>query len=194
MNTDQYDHSDNATIRVRRGCPGRRLSCPCCRVRPGCPTIGARSLLRHLAALSACGKAVDLKQATQITDVSSGWFDAGIQDGKNKLVPSITFKINKNPGTDLSSLSLNVVFRVAGEQEHWDDVFVQSVSTSAATRPRPITVRSQCGYTGDPPQTRADMLKNSQFRDMEAQIFAKQSSSQWVELHEVKIVRQLLTQ
>ena len=58
----------------------------------------------------------------------------------------------------------------------------------------PITVRSQYGYTGDPPQTRADMLKNSQFRDMEAQIFAKQSSSQWIELHEVKIVRQLLTQ
>jgi hypothetical protein len=55
-------------------------------------------------------------------------------------------------------------------------------------------VRSQFGYTGDPPQTRADMLKNSQFRDMEAQIFAKQSSSQWVELHGVKIARLLLTQ
>jgi hypothetical protein len=37
------------------------------------------------------------------------------------------------------------------------------------------------------------MLKNSQFRDMEAQIFAKQSSSQWVELHRLKIPRQLLT-
>lgn len=143
--------------------------------------------------ISACGKAVDLKQATQITDVSSGWFDAGIQDGKNKLVPSITFKINENPGTDLSSLSLNVVFRIAGEQEHWDDVFVQRVDFSGDAT-APITVRSQFGYTGDPPQTRADMLKNSQFRDMEAQIFAKQSSSQWVELHDVKIVRQLLTQ
>ena len=150
-------------------------------------------LLASAFALSACGKAVDLKQATQITDVSSGWFDAGIQDGKNKLVPSITFKIRKNQGTDLSSLSLNVVFRVTGEQEHWDDVFVQRVDFSGDTT-APITVRSQYGYTGDPPQTRADMLKNSQFRDMEAQIFAKQSSSQWIELHEVKIVRQLLTQ
>src|SRR3954466_11070037 len=93
----------------------------------------ARSWLAVLGVLACalvfpgCGKAVDLKQATQITDVNSGWFDAGIQDGKNKLVPSITFKINKNPGTDLSSLSLNVVFRIAGEQEHWDDVFVQRV-------------------------------------------------------------------
>src|SRR3954447_4122634 len=143
--------------------------------------------------VSACGKAIDLKQTTRITDVSSGWFDAGIQDGKNKLVPSITFKILKNQGTDLSSLSLNIVFRVTGEQDHWDDVFVQRVDFSGDAT-APITVRLQFGYTGDPPQTRADMLKNSQFRDMEAQIFAKQSSSQWVELHDVKIVRQLLTQ
>jgi hypothetical protein len=142
---------------------------------------------------SSCSKPVDLKQATQITDVSSGWFDAGVQDGKNKLIPSITFRIARNPGFDVSYLSLNVVFRVIGEQEHWDDVFVQQVDFSGNAT-APITVRSQFGYTGDPPQTRADMLKHSAFRDMEAQIFAKQSSSQWVELHDVKIVRQLLTQ
>jgi hypothetical protein len=150
-------------------------------------------LLAAAFSTAACGKGVDLKQTTQITDVSSGWFDAGIQDGKNKLVPSVTFRIRKNAGTDLSSLSLNVVFRVIGEQEHWDDVFVQRVDFSGDAT-APIIVRSQFGYTGDPPQTRADMLKNSQFRDMEAQIFAKQSSSQWVELHGVKLVRQLLTQ
>ena len=156
-------------------------------------TLFVLGLLASALGSSACGKAVDLKQTTHITDGSSGWFDAGIQDGKNKLVPSVTFRIHKNPGTDLSSLSLNVVFRVTGEQEHWDDVFVQRVDFSGDAT-APITVRSQFGYTGDPPQTRADMLKNSQFRDMEAQVFAKQSSSQWVELHSVKIVRQLLTQ
>jgi hypothetical protein len=150
-------------------------------------------LLAAAFAPLACGKAVDLKQATHITDVSSGWFDAGIQDGKNKLVPSITFRIQKNQGVDLSSLSLNVVFRVTGEEEHWDDVFVQRVDFTGDST-APITVRSQFGYTGDPPQSRADMLKNSHFRDMEALIQAKQSSSQWVELHGVKIVRQLLTQ
>jgi hypothetical protein len=156
-------------------------------------TLLVLGLLAGALAPVACGKAVDLKQATQITDVSSGWFDAGIQDGKNKLVPSITFRIGKNQGVDLSSLSLNVVFRVTGEEDHWDDVFVQRVDFSGDST-APITVRSQFGYTGDPPQTRADMLKNGHFRDMEAQIFAKQSSSQWVELHGVKIVRQLLTQ
>jgi hypothetical protein len=156
-------------------------------------TVLVIALLASALSAAACGKAVDLKQATQVTDVSTGWFDAGIQDGKNKLVPSVTFRIHKNPGTDLSSLSLNVVFHLTGEQEHWDDVFVQRVDFTGDST-APITLRSKFGYTGDPPQTRAEMLKNSQFRDMEAQIFAKQSSSQWVELHDVKIVRQLLTQ
>jgi hypothetical protein len=156
-------------------------------------TLFVLGLLASALSASACGKPVDLKQATQITDVSSGWFDAGIVDGKNKLIPTITFRISKTSGVDLSSLSLNVVFRVAGEQDHSDDVFVQRVDFSGDTTAK-ITVRSQFGYTGDPPQSRADMLKNSQFRDMEAQIFAKQSSSQWVELHGVKIARLLITQ
>jgi hypothetical protein len=155
--------------------------------------VSALALLLMCAAASACSKPVDLKQATEITDVSSGWFDAGIQDGKNKLVPSLTFRIKKKGDVDLSSLSLNVVFKIDGEQDHSDDVFVQRVDFNGDTTP-PITVRSKFGYTGDPPQSRAEMLKNSQFRDMEAEIFAKQGSSQWVELHRVKIARQLVTQ
>jgi hypothetical protein len=142
---------------------------------------------------SACGKPVDLKQSLQVTDVSSGWFDAGIQAGKNKLVPSVTFKLKKNADVDLSSVSLNVAFMFAGSSDHADDVYVQSVPFEG-TETKPIVVRTQWGYTGDPPQTRAEMLKHSQFRDMEASIFAKQSSSQWVELQRVPISRQLLTQ
>jgi hypothetical protein len=142
---------------------------------------------------SACGKPVDLKQALQVTDVSSGWFDAGIQNGKNKLVPSVTFKLKKNADVNLSSVSLNIVFMFAGSSDHADDVYVQSVPFEGSET-KPIVVRTQWGYTGDPPQTRAEMLKHSQFRDMEASIFAKQSSSQWVELQRVPITRQLLTQ
>ena len=147
-----------------------------------------------LAALvPGCGAPVDLKQGLQVTDVSSGWFDAGIQNGKNKLVPSVTFKLKKNPDVNLSSVSLNLTFMFIGSQDHADDVYVQSVPFEG-NETKPIVVRTQWGYTGDAPQTRAEMLKHSQFRDMEAQIFAKQSSSQWVELQRVQITRQLLTQ
>jgi hypothetical protein len=154
----------------------------------------AAALCAALVALVGvgCGPAPDLKQALQVADVSSGYFDAGIQAGKNKLVPSVTFKLKKNADINLSSVSLNVGFLFAGTTEHADDVFVQSVPFEA-TETKPITVRTQWGYTGDPPQTRVEMLKNSQFRDMEVQIFAK-SSSQWVELQRVPVTRQLLTQ
>lgn len=150
--------------------------------------------LTLLAAFTcACGQRVDLKQALQVTDTSSGWFDAGIQNGKNKLVPSVTFKLKKNSGVDLSSVSLNVVFLFVGSQDHTDDVYVQSVPFEG-DQTKPVVVRTEWGYTGEPPQTRAEMLQNSHFRDMEVQIFAKQSSSQWVELQRVPIARQLLTQ
>jgi hypothetical protein len=157
----------------------------------------ARTVLVALglaAAMSSagCAKPVDLKQSVQVADVSAGWFDAGVQEGKNKLVPSATFRLRKTPDVDVSSLSLNLVFKSEGAEEHFDDVFVQRVPFNGSET-ESITVRSKFGYTGEPPQTRADMLKNSHFRDMNVQIFAKQSSAQWVELHSLKIPRTLLT-
>jgi hypothetical protein len=154
-------------------------------------TIVVLALLGAFA--SACGPKVELKQALQVTDISSGWFDAGIQNGKNKLVPSVTFKLKKNPGVSLSSVSLNLAFTFVGATDHIDDVFVQSVDFQG-DETKPVVVRSQWGYTGEPPQSRSEMLQNSHFQDMEVQIFGKQSSSQWVELQRVPIARQLLTQ
>lgn len=142
---------------------------------------------------SGCGRSIDLKQAIQVTDVSSGWFDAGVQNGLNKLVPSVKFTLKKNGDVNLSSVSLNLTFLFTDTKEHADDKFVQSVSFEGA-QTAPIVVRSEWGYTAAPPQTRAQMLENSHFRDMEVQIFAKQSSSQWVEVQRVKIARQLLTE
>ena len=147
-----------------------------------------------VAAGTGCTKPVDLKQAVQVVDPAGGWFDAGVQSGKNKLVPSVTFKLKKGAAdVKLSSLSLNLTFIFVDTQEHADDVFVQNVPFDGPET-APIVVRSQWGFTGEPPQTRAEMLKNSHFRDMEVQIFAKQSSAQWVELQRVKIARQLLTE
>lgn len=157
------------------------------------PTLFVCGLLAAALSCGACGKPVDLKQSVQVTDASSGWFDAGVQNGKNKLVPSVTFKLRKNADVNLTSISLNLTFIFVDSQEHADDVYVQNVSFQGAET-APIVVRSKWGYTGDPPQTRAQMLENSHFRDMEVQIFAKQSSSQWVELQRVKIARQLLTE
>jgi hypothetical protein len=154
-------------------------------------TLFGFGLLAAALSCVACSKPVILKQTMQVTDVSSGWFDAGVQNGKNKLVPSVTFKLRKNADVKLTSISLNLTFIFIDTQEHSDDVYVQNVPFEGAET-APIVVRNKVGFTGEQP--RAEMLQHKLFRDMEVQIFAKQSSSQWVELQRVKIARQLLTQ
>jgi hypothetical protein len=150
---------------------------------------------------SGCGPTVDLKKTLQPADATGGWFDAGIVEGRNKLVPSITFRLKKSINDSLRPLSLNVVFKrlpsagaPAGTgEEDWEEVFMQNVAFDG-NETAPLTVRPTHGYTGDPPQSRAEMLKNSQFRDIRVHIFAKHSASQWVELGQYDVPRQLLTQ
>jgi hypothetical protein len=147
--------------------------------------------------VAACGKPVDLKQTLTITDTSAGYFDAGIVDGRNKLLPSVTFKLNKSINDDLRPLSLNVAFKrlsgPGGAEDDFDESFIQGV-TFNGNQTAPITVRPKAGYTGDPPQSRADMLKNSQFRDIRVHVFAKHGSDQWVEIGAIDLPRQLIVQ
>jgi hypothetical protein len=147
-----------------------------------------------LFVLSACGPSVDLKQALQVNEITGGWHDAGVVAGKNKLVPSVSLRIKKNGDVDVNPLSLNVLFRaVDGQESSIDqDVFVQRVDFQGDTTP-PIVVRPENGYLGDGEQTRAQMLQNSQFRDLRVTVFGKHSSSKWVELAKYDIPRQLLT-
>jgi hypothetical protein len=159
---------------------------------------GASLLLVALTASAAsCHRSVDIKEAIEVVDASSGWFDAGIVEGKNKIVPSVTFKLRKKPGADLSVIALNIAFRYvpapgSNVEEPWEDFFVQRAEFKDGNETEPLVVRLPNGYTGEPPQSRLEMLKNSQFRDVRARIFAKYSSSQWVEIGAVDVQRQLL--
>lgn len=155
-------------------------------------------------AIAACGKPVDLKQSLQVTDVVAGYHDAGIAEGRNKIVPSITFRLTKSTTASLRPLSLNVVFKqlpkagvaVAPGQpaeNDWDEVFKQNVPFNG-NQTGVLTVNAGAGYTGDPPQSRADILKHTQFQDVRVHIYAKHSSSQWVEIAQFDLPRQLLTQ
>jgi hypothetical protein len=143
--------------------------------------------------LAACTARADLKEALQVTDVSTGWFDAGVVDGKNKLVPSVTFRLRNTSDQDLSAVSINVAFKFIDNGDDLEEIFKQRVPFENK-QTELLTVRAQTGFTGEPPQSRADMLRHSQFRDVEAIIFVRQASAQWVELHRVRLERQLLTQ
>lgn len=144
--------------------------------------------------LAACGPPLDLKQSIEVTELSSGWFDEGVVNGKNKLVPSLNFRLKKaQPDVNLDSLSLNVVFKREGDTEPWDDIFLQRVPFRDGGLTDQLVVRLDNGYTGDPPQSRLDMLKHTQFVDLHVQIMAKQPSGQWVELQKLTVERRLLT-
>jgi len=155
----------------------------------------ARYIVLLAVLVAACSKPVDLKKTLSITETSAGYFDAGIVDGRNKLVPSVTFKLRKSIEDDLRPLSLNVAFKrlAGGAEEDFDESFIQGV-TFNGNETAPITVRPKAGYTVDPPQSRADMLKNSQFRDMRVHVFAKHASAQWVEIGTIDLPRQLIVQ
>jgi len=149
------------------------------------------------ALLAGCGgPPVDLKQALQIDIVSSGWYDMGIVDGKNKLVPTVSFTVKNLSQAELISLQIMAsFFRVNDTSSEWGNNLVKAAG-SPGLRPGEttpvLTIRSPLGYTGTEP--RADMLKNSQFIDATVKLVAKYAAIQWTHVKEVPIERQLVTQ
>lgn len=151
-------------------------------------------LLAGFSTAGCGGPIVDLKQGLQLEIVSTGWFDAGIVDGKNKLVPSLTITLKNVSDQKLVSLQVNAIFHRVGEAEEWGTGFITAAG-SAGLPPgettRPLTIKSHLGYTGTEP--RADMLNNSRFIDAKVDLFAKYGSTQWTKIGETPISRQLLT-
>jgi hypothetical protein len=155
----------------------------------------ARVLFLAVLVCVACGPTVDLSKGLQVLNVSTGWFDAGIVNGQNKLVPSMSFELRNASSQRLVVLQINALFRRVTEKEEWGSGFLTVVGSEGlapgATTPA-LTIRSQNGYTGAD-QTREDMLHNSQFVDAEVELFAKYSSTQWKRIGEYPVARRLIT-
>ena len=152
-----------------------------------------------LAVLGAsCSPKVDVKQAVEIVESSGGWYDAGIVEGKNRIVPSVSFRLRRKPDAELRGVALNVVFRHppapgTDTEQDFSEVYVQNAAFSEGERTALLTVRGTEGYTGDAPQTRAELMKHSEFRDVRARVYAKSGSTQWVDLGTIDVPRQLIT-
>ncbi len=149
-----------------------------------------------LATLHAGCTSVDPTTILEPIDVVTGWFDAGITEGRqNKLVPSISLKLRNKSQDPITSVQINAVFRRVGESEAWGEHFgwvVQRDALDPGGTTRDLVLRSQLGYTGDQP--RAQMLQNKEFVDAKVELFLKHGSRVWAKLAEFPINRQLLTQ
>ena len=145
--------------------------------------------------LPACGHDFDVEKVVKVTDVHTGWYDAGIYDGKNKLVPSISLSLQNTSNESVESVQVNAVFRRMGETEAWGEHFVRAVDSDGIPPGQTggqLVLRSNLGYTGT--ESRLQMLQNSQFVDAKVEIFGKHGSRTWQKLGEYAIDRQLLTQ
>lgn len=159
--------------------------------------VAARLALPLIAllCLAGCGSR-DVQKDLKVGDVHSGWYDAGIQsDGKNKLVPSISIRLQNVSTRAISGVQLNAIFHRAGETQVWGEHFVRALGSEelpAGATTNPIVLRSNLGYTGV--QSRLQMLKNREFVDGTVEIFGKQGSRAWARMGSFKIDRQLLTE
>jgi hypothetical protein len=155
--------------------------------------FAAAGLLAASLATSSCTAGADVATALQVVDVSTGWFDAGIVNGQNKLVPSVTFKLKNISDAPVTTLQANVLFHRVNSAEEWGSGFLR-VAGSEGLAPNattdPLVVKSDLGYTGT--EARADMLKNSHFVDAKVRILAKSGSNYWHPLGEYPIERRLI--
>ncbi len=151
-----------------------------------------RMTVAAIAAVSiaACSPAGNVQQLT-FSDVVSGYHDEGVVNGENKIVPQISFRL-QNSGTEpLGLVQLNVHFRADGADGNMDEVLTRAADGIAAAQSSDVVmVRSKVGYTSQ--QARAEMLRNSQFRDVKITVFAKSGSSQWSQIGEYSVDRTLL--
>jgi len=144
---------------------------------------------------TGCGPAVDLTKGLEVTILNSGWYDAGIVSGQNKLVPSVTFTLKNTSDQRLSTLQVNALFRRVTENDEWGSGFLTAAGSdglSPGATTAAMTIKSPLGYTGTD-QSRLEMLQNSHFVDAKVELFAKYGSTQWTRLGSFPITRQLLT-
>ena len=132
----------------------------------------------------------------RIVEVRTGWYDTGIVGGQNKLVPSVTFKLENVSQEAIKNVQLNAVFRGLDQPDKsWGDHLVRAIDSNgldAGATSGPLVLRSPFGYTSTEP--RLTMLEHSQFVDAKVDIFGRHRSRPWAKMGEFMIDRQLLTE
>ena len=152
------------------------------------------AVLATLVVAGCSGSGLDMPASLQITQVSSGWFDAGLDGlGRNKLVPSVSFQLTNSTEDIIRYLQLNGVFRREGEDEEWGTHFIRAFGTEgldAGQSTMMYRMASPRGYTGE--QSWSEMMGHRDFVDVEMDLFVKHRGNQWVRLDSVPVDRKLL--
>ncbi len=152
------------------------------------------ALALSVGAAGCSAPEVDLAKVVKVGEITTGWYDAGIVEGQNKLVPSASFTVVNTGTGKLSGLQVFAVFRFIGENEELGSGMVvlrgnDALAPNATSKP--VTFRANWGYSSVAP--RAEMLMHSQFKEARVEIFAKLGPKPFVKIGEAQVARQLLT-
>jgi hypothetical protein len=134
-------------------------------------------VLASVAAFAAACESREVEKDLRIVGVSTGWYDTGIVNGMNKLVPSTSLELENVSDRDIASVQLNAVFKRVGDDVSWGEHFVRAIDTNGlavGAKTHGIVLRSTLGYTGS--QARLQMLQNAQFVDARVEVFGKHGS------------------
>src|SRR5918993_1864934 len=104
-------------------------------------------LLLLTVAFIGCNRNIEVEKVLKITEVHTGWYDAGIQsDGKNKLVPSISLRLQNASSEPVRSVQLVAIFRRVNEPEvAWGEHFAKAIERDGlapGASTNPIVLRS----------------------------------------------------
>src|SRR5215210_954674 len=116
------------------------------------------AVLASLSFLAGCASSAsssqNLTNLVTVTDVKTGYFDAGVENGMNKLVPSLTLKLKNVSNQTVSLIQLNAVIRRVGETEEWGGAYTRAVGGQGlkpGEATGPLVLRSNLGYTSVEP-------------------------------------------
>ena len=143
----------------------------------------------------ACSRTREVEKDLRVIDARTGWYDAGIVDGKNKIVPSIAFKLQNVSEEEIARVQVNAIFHRVNETEPWGEHFAPAIGSDGLTMNATtgeIVLRGNLGYTS-PDQSRAQILADRRFVDVKVEVFGKHGSRTWVKMGEFPIDRKLLT-
>ena len=143
--------------------------------------------------LAACDRR-EVEKVVKATDVQTGWYDAGLVDGQNKLVPTVSFRLKNVSEEPIARVQVLAVFRAVNDERAWGEQLIRGIDADgldAGVIGKTRVVRSPLGYTGRQP--RAEMLKNKEFVDVKVNLLARHGSQTWAKIGEFAVERKLLT-
>ena len=144
-----------------------------------------------VGASASCAR-IDLARSLAVVDVFTGYYDFGIVDGKNKLVPSVSFRLRNTGTVPITGVQLLVSFWFDGDDGEKDSKEVLGIGRDAVEpggTSEVVLVRSAVGYTLEQP--RAELFTHRMFKDVVVKIFAKRGG-EIVPIGEFRIDRRIL--